>query len=204
MALYFSGSTYAQGNVNSESSQDSEAAQAQASEMVPAQAYLLHKINARNARVGTHFDAILSQTVQLKNGSALPKGTDLIGTVATDDMQANGTSKLDLRITAARLRNGETIPVKATITGVFSPQNETPQGIAIVPGEEEANVWNRNVLTIDQPDAVSGVDMHSSVDSTNSAEFVSTKKNNVKIAAQSELALALAEQSQGTMATGGN
>lgn len=203
MAL-FSGHTYAQSNFNSGSSQDTEVAQAQASQMVPAQAYLRHKINARDAQVGTHFDAILSRTVQLKNGPALPKGTELIGSVIADDMQVKGTSKLALRITAARLTNGETIPVKATIVSVFGPENETPQGISIVPGEEEANVWNQNVLTVDQVNAESGVDMHSSVDSANSAEFVSSKKNNVKISAGSELALAIAEQSQGTTATGGN
>ena len=204
LALYLSGSTYAQSNMNPESSQDNGAAQAQASEMVPAQAYLLHKINARNAKVGGHFDAILSESVHLKNGPVLPKGTELIGSVVTDDMQVAGTSKLALRITAARLNNGETIPVKATIVGVFSPQNETAQGIEIAPGEEEANPWSENVLTIDQPNAVSGVDMHSTVDGPNSAEFVSSKKNNVKIAAQSELALAIAGQSEGTAAAGGN
>lgn len=209
MALCFSGSTYAQSNVSSESSPDaagpsSESAQAQASVMVPARAYLQHKINARDAQVGTHFGATLSEAVQLKNGSELPKGTELIGSIVTDDMQAKGTAKLALRITAARLKNGETIPVKATIVSVFGPENETPQGISIVPGEEEGNVWNQNVLTVDQLNAESGVDMHSSVDDANSAEFVSSKKNNVKISAGSELALAIAEQPQGTTATSGN
>jgi predicted RecA/RadA family phage recombinase len=203
MALVAPGFTYAQSEMNSQSSPDSSSASAQdqmqeAQQMVPARAYLLNKLNAKDMKPGAQFEARLSKAVQLKNGTELPKSTELIGVVSTDDMQLHGTSKLALRITEARLKDGTTLPLKATIVGVYAPESENDQGYAVAPGDEVANDWNTNTLTVDQPDAVSGVDMHSRIDAENSGTFVSTKKDNVKIASGSELALALAAQDSGS------
>ena len=165
--------------------------------MVPARAYLLNKLDAKDTKPGAQFKARLSKAVQLKNGTELPKGSELIGTVSTDDMQLHGTSKLALRITEARLKDGKTLPVKAIIVGLYGPESETPQGVVVAPGDEVANDWNQSVLNVDQLDAVSGVDLHSRVGGANSGVFVSRKKDNVKIAYGSELALALAGQDSG-------
>ncbi len=78
--------------------------------MVPARAYLTHKLDAKNSAPGTPFTANLSEAVQLKNGPKLPRGTELVGTVAADDMQLSGTSKLALRITVAHLKDGDHNP----------------------------------------------------------------------------------------------
>ena len=80
----------------------------EAMQMVPARAALVETLDARKARPGEQFTAKLSQTVQLKNGPKLPNGTELIGVVGTDDMQnaGNGTSKLALRFTEAKLKDG--------------------------------------------------------------------------------------------------
>jgi hypothetical protein len=166
---------------------------AEAAQMVPARAYLTRKLDANNAKPGTKFTANLSKSIVLKNGTELPRGTKLIGTVATDDMNMQGTSKLALRITQAQLKGGKTIPVKATIVGVYGPESETSQGYVLSPGDEEANDWNKNTLVIDEIDAMSGVDLHSRIAGHNSGVFVSKKKNDVKLAAGSELALAIAE-----------
>lgn len=163
--------------------------------MVPAQAYLLQKLDAKDMKPGSQFTARLSKKVQLKNGPELPKGTELIGKVSTDDMQLKGMSKLALRITEARLKDGKMVPVKATIVGVYAPESETMDGNDVAPGQEEANDWTNKVLRVDQLDAVGGVDLHSRVAGNNSGVFVSTKKDNVKISAGSELALAISAQS---------
>jgi hypothetical protein len=188
-------------NMTSNMAGSSEAAQ-----MVAARAYLTHKLDAKDAKPGTQFTANLSKTIHLKNGTELPHGTKLIGTVATDDMNMQGTSKLALRITKAQLENGTTIPVKVTIVGVYAPESETAQGYPIAPGDEQSNDWSKNVLTIDQLDAMSGVDLHSRIAGRNSGVFVAKKKDDVKISAGSELALAIGaagNNRQGSAASNG-
>lgn len=207
MALFLPGA-YAQSSKQSDNSLNSakwtnQKAHQQASEMVPAQAYLLHKLDAKDMKPGTQFTAKLSNTVHLKNGPELPKGTELIGKVSTDDLQLKGTSKLALCINEARLKDGKTVPVKATIVGVYAPETETQQGYDVAPGEQQANDWNQNMLRIDQIDAISGVDLHSRVVGTNSGVFVTNKKSDVKISAGSEFALAIAGQNGPQMRTSG-
>ena len=205
IALFLPGSAHAQSDVQSQSEAPSPAGRQQAAQMVPARAYLLNKLNAKSMKTGSQFTARLSEAVQLKNGPELPKGTELIGIVSTDDMQVKGTSRLALRITEAHLKNGETIPVKATIVAVYAPESETVNGYSVAPGEEEANDWTNTFVQVDQPDVEPGFDLHSRVDDDNSGVFVSTRKNNVKIASGSELALAIgAQNGQQSGAAGGN
>jgi hypothetical protein len=200
LALLLPGLTYAQSTVNSQSADDSAnqsdaVAAQQAAQMVPVRAYLKNKLDAKHAQPGTTFTATLSESVQLKNGPQLTRGTQLAGTVTTNDKQADGTSRLALNITEAHLKNGETIPVKATIVGVWGPEEETAQGYNVAPGEQEANDWTRPFLTIDEVNATSGADLHSAIASQNSGVLVTRKKNSdVKLAAGSELALAIAKQ----------
>lgn len=206
MALFAPGAVCAQSNMQPQSQNatntQNQTGREEADRMVPAQAYLLQKLDAKDMKPGSQFKARLSETVHLKNGPELPKGTELIGKIGTDDMQLKGTSKLALRINEARLKDGKTIPVKATIVGIYAPESETPNGYNVAPGQEEANDWTDRVWKVDQLNAVGGVDLHSRVNGVNSGVFVSTKKDNVKISAGSELALAIAaensEQSAGS------
>lgn len=198
MVLFMPGLVKAQSSMQPQSSQHTTNAanqgRAEAAQMVPAQAYLLHKLDAKDMKPGSRFTARLSDTVHLKNGPELPKGTELIGNISTDEMQLKGTSKLALRITEAQLNDGKTVPVKATIVGVFAPETETMNGNNVAPGQEQANDWTNKVLRVDQLNVVGGVDLHSSVNGTNSGVLVATKKDDVKISAGSELALAIAAQ----------
>ena len=199
MALVLPAAVSAQSSMRPQSSQGSAdtpslAGQGEAAQMVPAQAYLLRKLDAKDMKPGSQFIARLSETVHLKNGPELPRGTELLGKVSTDDMQLKGTSKLALRINEARLKDGKTVPVKATIVGVYAPESESMNGSNVVPGQEQANDWTNKILRVDQLDAVGGVDLHSRVNGNNSGVFVSTKKDDFKIAGGSELALAIAAQ----------
>ena len=100
----------------------SSSLQVQAAQMVPAQAVLATRIDASKMRPGTEFQATLSQAVRLDNGTELPHGTRLVGTVTSDNM-AQGRATLALRFTQADLKDGKTLPIKATIVDL------NPEGI---------------------------------------------------------------------------
>ena len=89
--------------------------------MKPVSAVLTHSLDADKDHQGEAVEAKLSQKVTLTNGTELPKNTMLLGTVAADDMQQQGTSKLALRFDQARLKDGTTVPVRATIVGYYAP-----------------------------------------------------------------------------------
>ena len=177
-----------------ETSSATQAGKAEAAEMVPARAYLVRKLDAKDDKPGSKFEAKLAETVHLKDGTELPRGTELLGTVATDEMQMKGNSKLALRISEAQLKDGKTIPVKATIVGIWGPQSETTNGYYVAPGEEEANPWTNKILTVDQLNAMPGVELHSRITGNNSGVFVTRKKDDVKLSGGSELALAIGDR----------
>jgi hypothetical protein len=187
-------------NANSQNSNHPSirAEKQEAQEMAPAQAYLRHKLDAKDTKPGSRFTATLAKDVQLKNGPKLDRGTELIGTVGTDVMHKDNT-RLTLRITQARMKDGKVIPIKATVVGIYAPESETVQGYNVAPGQEENNSWTAKTLKVDQLDAVKGVDLHSTIDSRNSAVFVSNKKEDVKLSAGTELALAVAESGHSHM-----
>jgi hypothetical protein len=177
----------------------------EAMQMVPARAALVKTLDARKARQGEQFQAKLSQTVQLKNGPKLPSGTQLIGVVGSDDMQngENGTSKLALRFTEAKLKDGKVVPIKATIVGVFAPEAVNSEGYNVAAGDQQPNSWTDGTLQVDQIGALSGVDLHSKIASKNSGVFVSNKKDDVKLKNGSELTLAIAANPNSQTATNG-
>ena len=164
----------------------------EATMMVPAEANLGKALDANKMQPGKQFTAKLTETVHLKNGPELPRGTTLVGTVGTDDMQLNGNSKLALSITEARLKDGKTIPIKATIVGI------APSG---TPEYSDSNPWTPNTLQVDQIDAMRNVDLHSRISGKNSGVFVTTTKDDVKLGAGSEIMLAIAPQEN--VASGG-
>jgi hypothetical protein len=167
----------------------------EAMRMVPAQAVLKEKIDARKLQPGDKFHAALTATVDLKNGLKLPRGTQLIGTVAQDKMRTNGASTLALRFTQAKLKDGKVVPIKATIVGVSAPASFYEYGAQS--SYSAADVWNDKTLKIDQLNAESGVSMHSAVANRNSGVFVTTKKHDVKLPDGAQIALAIAARNSG-------
>jgi hypothetical protein len=164
----------------------------EASLMKPVSAVLTHSLDADKDHQGEAVEAKLSQKVTLTNGTELPKNTMLLGTVATDDMQQQGNSKLALRFDQARLKDGTTVPVRATIVGYYAPGSlETDlgsdSGMNQVP-----NDWNAKTLQMDQLNVAHGVDLHSRISSKNSGVFVATKRDDVKLKAGSEIQFAIA------------
>jgi hypothetical protein len=158
--------------------------------MVPAQAILENEIDARKMQPGQQFRATMSEAVRLKNGPELPRDTVLVGTIATDQMHAGGTSTLALRFSKAELRDGKVVPIEADIMGVAPPPDGGTWGYD--EGAASLEPWNGETLRIDERGTLSGIDFHGSIASTNSGVFVSTKKDNMKLQRGSQLSLAIA------------
>ncbi|MGB6721967.1 MAG: hypothetical protein WBE72_14310 [Terracidiphilus sp.] len=175
------------------SSANPAAAQQEAAQMVSASAHLVKTLDARKAQAGTQFEAIMDGTVHLKNGTELPHGTLLIGTVATDQMRHGGASRLALRFTQAKLRDGKTVPIHAMIAGIAAPADE----LGYTQSDDGPPSWSRQTLRVDEIGVESDVDLHSGIAGANSGVLVSTKKDDVKLAAGSRLSLAIAEKNNG-------
>ena len=173
--------------------------------MKPARATLVKNIDAARDQSGHTVDAKLQDKVRLTNGTELPRGTMLLGTVTADDMQQQGRSKLALRFNEARLKDGTTVPIRATIVGFYGPGGGSAE---IAPEQTAAmtsNDWTDKTLQLDQEDVVPGVDLHSRIASRNSGVFVATKKDDVKLREGSEIEFAIAPATNGQngMAAGG-
>jgi hypothetical protein len=195
LALFSPRPAQAQMTADSPSDSASQAAQQEADEMVPAQIELLRGLDARKIQPGQQFRAKLDGTVHLKNGPELPRGTVLEGVVANDDLNMKGNFKLALRFTQADLKNGKTLPVKATIVAITSNGDDLgPNG---EPTSDGNDVWDSHTLQIDQISALSGVDLHSRISSANSGVFVARTKDDVKLAPLSHMTVAIAAQQAG-------
>jgi hypothetical protein len=177
------GTTSAQAQPNNTARATQEAAQ-----MVSADVALAQTIDAKKILPGYEFDATLERTVQLKNGPELKAGTVLLGAVTADETAPNH-AWLALRFTSARLKNGQTVPIKATITNI-----EPPQGLSQPSMADEASAWDGQTLSTEELGVLKNVDMHSSIAGRNSAVFVSQKVDDVRLQQGTQLGLALAER----------
>ena len=181
------------GSQSVQASADSAGA-SEAAQMVPALARLPHTLDAGKDHLDSTFEVELSHKVTLSNGTVLPSHTVLNGRVTRNDMQTAGESEFALRFDQAQLKDGKTVPIKATIVDITraTPDNE---------GFAASNDWTSQTLTVEQIDAVSGVDLHSEIASNDSAVFVSTKKHDVKVPAGTEFKLAIGPASDGSTPT---
>lgn len=184
-------------NSTANSAIDLVAAQQEASQMVPADAHLVKALDAKKSQSGTQFEAVVDRTVHLKDGTELPHGTVLVGTVATDQMQTGGSSTLALRFIEAKLKDGKTFPIHAMIAEITGSGN-----VGYVESSDDLLPWSGQTYQIDEIGAVHDADLHSSITDANSGVLISTKKDDVKLAAGSRLSLAVAVQNDS--ASGGN
>ncbi len=156
----------------------------EAAQMVAATAILPHTLDSGKDHLDSNIQAELYRKITLSNGTILPAHTVLVGKISRDDMGAAGTSEFALRFDQAQLKDGKTIPIKATIVGIRRPTSDSDD-------DATSNNWTSQTLTVEQLNVVSGVDLHSEIASNDSAVFVSTKKHDVKVPAGSDLKLAI-------------
>lgn len=165
----------------------------EAAQMVPAVAILPHTLDADKDHLDSTFLAELDHKITLSDGTVLPSHTVLSGKITRDDMQATGKSEFAVRFDQAQLKNGKTVPIKATIVDIARPTSNDEYAVT--------NDWTIQTLSVRQLDVVSGVDLHSEIGSNDSAVFVSSKKHDVKVPAGSELKLAIGPASDAATPT---
>jgi hypothetical protein len=174
-----------------DASPSSAASQTEALHMVPATAMLLDTIDARKMQPGADVKVQLSGKVHLANGPELPTGTVLVGTVVNDDMNIQGNVKLGLCFTQAQLKDGKTIPIKATIVGAYTdPQDAASAYNGYT--SQQPNSWTNGTLAIDQIGVASGVELHSRITSNISGVFVATNRDDIRLRKGSDINLAIA------------
>jgi hypothetical protein len=159
-----------------------------AKQLVPAEAELTRTLDARKDQAGSTFEARLRGTVHLKDGTELPRGTLLMGKVATDDMRNNGVSQLSLFFTDAKLKDGKTVPIEATIVGITDPA-----GSENGPGANEPTPWDGTSVQYDDVGVLSHVDLHSRIGGANSGTLVASDKSDMKLRIGCRLSLAIGE-----------
>ena len=151
-----------------------------------AQAQFTSTLDAKTLKPGANFTVKLDSRVHLANGTVLPAGTVLHGTVVDDDLNVAGDKKLALRFTSADVKGGQSISIRATMLGLreeadinTSDPNEVPSG---------------STVGVDRVGTASGVDLHSRFASENSGVLVATGKSDVKLKVGSAVDLAIAAE----------
>jgi len=176
------------------SKDNSSMAMQEAMQMVHALVSPTQTIDATKVQQGDPIKATLTEQVQLKNGTELPRGTELTGQVTVDQMQNDGTYRLALVFSNAQLKNGTVIPIKATIMRVYPPVGYHPVGDALYYAYANTHYWTDRTVQVDQPDALKGVALQSRIAGDNSGAFVSKQKDEIRLSTDTLLDLAIAAQ----------
>ena len=177
-------------------------ADSSASWLAGATARLDRAIDSQTAKQGDVVEAKLINTMKTPEGTALPAGTELHGTVAAVKASQNGgPSSISLRFDKADLKNGKSLPVRVTVIGAF-PSDENQLSVdgqaSMAPVEKHVSLKDR----FDQEaGTLSHIAMHSRASGSNSATF-SNKSGDVKLRAGTFLQVGIAQQHNGGMSTG--
>jgi hypothetical protein len=167
-----------------------QAGASEAAQLVPAEVNLTRALDARKDQAGSTFEARLDGTVHLKDGTELPNGAILVGKVATDQMNSNGASRLSLQFTEAKLKDGKTIPIEATIVSISGPSEPYDSSSS----DTGPLPWNGTTVKFDDISVLSHVDLHSTIGGMNSGTLVATDKSDMKLRTGSRMSLALGEE----------
>jgi hypothetical protein len=172
-------------------------------QLVSANARLVHQLDSKDATQGQIVTAQLTGNVKTADGMELPRGTLLMGKV--DHVQTStkdGPSRLSIVFNQARLKDGHTIRVKATLLGAYpsdlgSYYADTGDNGSVLNTEPHFIAADQKV---DQEPGLLGgnIAMHSAVQSHASAVFVSKDRNiDLRSGTQFQLAIAPATSSMG-------
>lgn len=162
--------------------------------LVSANARLTHDLNAKDASQGQVVKARLTSDVKTANGMKLDKGTVLTGKVAqVQGSSDNGPSRLSVVFNEARLKDGKTIPVKATLLGAYpsSAGSYYPgSGMTMMMGTEPHSIPADQKI-LQEPGTLSHIAMRSAVQSDVSGTFTSTDRDvNLKRGTRLQIAIA--------------
>lgn len=163
--------------------------------LVGANARLVNTVDTRKVSPGQAITAKLTTTVKEAGTVELPKGTVLVGRVDKVQPSTNGSqATLTVTFDQAKLSDGRTVPVKATLLGAY-PEDagnyfvETGNGGTLTGGLPTSIPADEK---IDQePGTLGNVEMRSAVQSNASGVFTSKDRNiNLKSGTQFQIAIA--------------
>lgn len=130
-----------------------------------------HTLDSKSVKAGEAVTAKVKQGVKA-DGLKLPKGAELIGKVADVKTAQDGKVSVSLVFTAAKLKDGKEIPVKATVIGAYpesagGDSNYGTIAMAPVPATVPSDGVYRQVGTLPH------VEMSSAVKNADSVTFSS-------------------------------
>jgi hypothetical protein len=164
-------------------------------QLVGANARLVNTVDTRKVSPGEAITAKLTSTVKEAGAVELPKGTLLIGRVDQVQASTNGSpATLSVTFDQAKLSDGRTVPVKATLLGAYPADAgnyfvETGNGGALEAGLPASVPADQK---IDQePGTLGNVEMRSSVQSNASGVFTS-KDHNIDLKSGTQFQVAIA------------
>jgi hypothetical protein len=166
---------------------------AETGHLIAATAALQTSINAKTAKVGDFVTAKLAGSVQIPDGTKLPRGTVLLGHI--DQVQAvenSGTSTVVLTFDKAQPKDGQVIPIKSTIVGVSTDG-----------GDLNAPPLNPQLQFEEEPTSKHGYSLTSDMQSSNSVVLKASGKN-VHFKQGTKLAFAIMRTPTDSTVTGNN
>lgn len=105
---------------------NAQAAGAQTIQMVPANAELSKALDAKKAKQGDEVDAKLQDDVKGANAQELPRNTVLEGHIdQVQPSESKSNSTLVVTFDKAKLKDGEELPIKATVLSISQPAFES-------------------------------------------------------------------------------
>lgn len=167
-------------------------------QLMGANARLVQTVDTKHVSPGQAITAKLTNTVKsVGGGIEFPKGTVLIGKVEQVRPSTNdGPAYLSIVFDQAKLTDGQTVPVKATLLGAYPARD----GNYYADGNSEGTLVGELPASIpadqkvdQEPGALGNVEMRSAVQSDASAVFTSTK-HNIDLRSGTQLQVAIAPE----------
>lgn len=144
---------------------------------------LLTPLNSQTAKVGQAVAVKLDQSVKITSGQTLPKGTELLGTISeVKAAQGRTPASVAVVFTTAQLKDGNKIPVKATLLGATPPAG----GLNTDESKMAPAQVDQRYAVDQEPGALPGVALKASVQDPASGTF-SKDNGNFKLATGSNL-----------------
>lgn len=141
---------------------------AQGVDLIAGNTELVNALSTKSATMDQTVVVKLTDPVRTPAGVVLPRGTELLGRVdAVKASDKKGPSALTLTFTQARLKDGKTLAIKATLVR-FAPagdMDEPPTSVA--PDSSFAQ----------EADGSSGIALHSAVDDKSSGTLTDNRRN---------------------------
>ena len=193
---------YAGAQTTPQNTQTTQTAQQTQQSLVSVNATLEHGLNSKDATQGQTVQAKLTDSAKTENGMKLDKGTVLLGKVEQVQKSTdNSPAKLSVTFDQAKLKDGRTVPVKATLLAAYPPNGGNYYPYT---GSSSMTLGTQNQTVSDdrkvdqEPGALGDVAMHSAVQDNTSGTFTN-KNGNINLRKGTQLQIAVAPAASGSM-----